>query len=121
MKSYDPDEFVMWIASLINRAITEENVDDFAVNVAQANKFAKAYQYFTNLAKENGGRIDGVMLQPQFRVAGFTIQLPYLDLVAESVKEFASQLQEADAVTFSPTNDVVDISINIPNVFYPKS
>lgn len=121
MEIHSPDDFVMWAASLYQRAILEENVGDFVVNVSQAQKFGEVYRYFQKLAKENGGRIEHVMLQPQFRAAGFTATFPYIDLVEESVQEFASQLQAADAVTFSPSGGIVDISINIPDVFRPKA
>ena len=120
MEINNPDEFVMWAASLFQRAILEEKTEDFVVNVEQAQKFGEAYRYFQRLAKENGGHIENVMLQPQLRAAGFTATFPYLDLVEESVKEFASRLQDADAVTFSPSDNIMDISINIPDVFRLK-
>ena len=38
MGAYNPDEFVMWLAELMKRAVLEENIDDFAVNVVQASR-----------------------------------------------------------------------------------
>ena len=87
----------------------------YIVNPANYKRFIKVFHYYKALAAETDGVITHFCNQPERIHAGFSVVVPYLDLVKQAVKEYAQILSYVDVLGVEATGDnriKIDVSVN---------
>lgn len=101
--------------------LEKRNNDDYEVDQVQMAKLVHAYQFFSNLAKRDGGMVEPFDITPKMVHSGITAYFTVFYVARDEMKEFAEIVGDMSALSLDATTDgQVCISFNIPNVFRLK-
>ena len=95
--------------------------EDFETNPEQMEKLNNLISFFKQAAKDLGGKIESIDLNPSNPPNGITANFIVFDLFGDDVRRFCDVIRECSAISMDVTiNDEISISCTIPNVFTLK-
>lgn len=91
----------------------------YVVNEHNMKKFSKVYDFFRQIADEDGGEVRCFDVHPESVSASVSIEISLLDLYRDSLKQFVDILQYIDVFEASPTDDSdgILITVSVTNVW----
>ena len=117
----DDFELLKGVYELFLHDLESRNDDDYEVDKIQMAKLVRAYQFFSKLAKRDGGRVEPFDITPKMVHSGITAYFRVFYVALSEMEEFKEIVQDMTALTLDTTVDgEVCISFNIPNVFRLK-
>jgi hypothetical protein len=84
-------------------------------------KLSDLVEIFKKAAKDLGGKIESVSLDPSNPPSGVTANFVVFDLFGEDVQRFCDVIRSCSAISMDVnTNDEICISCTVPDVFILK-
>lgn len=121
-QSISDKEFAERFLAAYNQETGDAKPEDFEVNPIQMEKLNNLVEFFRKAAKDLGGRIISVDIDPVLPPNGVTANFIVFDIAGNDVKRFCDVIRECSALSMDVTvNDEISISCTIPNVFVRKS
>ena len=94
--------------------------DEYQINPQQLQKLVDLIDFFKKAAKDLGGKIESIDIDPAAPPNGITANFVVFDLFGEDVQRFCEVIRHCSAISMDVTiNDEVSISCTVPNVFMP--
>ena len=119
--SISDHEFAKRLVDAFDKEMEGVTSDDFAIDTTQMKKLNDLIEFFKKAAKDLGGKIDSISLDPSNPPNGVTASFVVFDLFGDDVQRFCNVIRECSAISFDVTNrDEVCISCTIPGVFVRK-
>ena len=114
-------EFARKIMNALGKEMEDVNTEDFEVNPDQMKKLSDLVEFFKKAAKDLGGKIESVSLDPSNPPSGVTANFVVFDLFGEDVQRFCDVIRSCSAISMDVnTNDEICISCTVPDVFILK-
>ena len=114
-------EFSQRLVAKLKSAYSGASAEDFALDPIQLRKFLDLLDFFEKAAKDLGGKIEAVDLDPLNPPTGLTASFVVFDLAGDDVQRFCDVIRNCSAISMDVTSDdKVCISCTIPKVFVPK-
>ena len=114
-------EFAKRFMAAYNKELKDFDPDEYQVNLTQLQKLINLIDFFKKAAKDLGGKIDSIDIDPSSPPNGITANFIVFDIFGEDVQRFCDVLRHCSAVSMDVTvHDEVSISCTIPNVFTLK-
>lgn len=114
-------EFAKRLVGALDEAMSGLAPDDFEVDPDQMQKLHDLIEFFKKAAKDLGGKIESVRLDPLSPPNGITANFIVFDLFGDDVQKFCEVIRNCSAVSMDTTvNNEVSISCTIPGVFVRK-
>ena len=118
----DPTISDLEFAKRLTEAFDEEmegvNPEDIEVNPTQMKKLNDLVEFFKKAAKDLGGKIESVSLDPSNPPNGVTANFLVFDLFGEDVQRFCDVIRACSAISMDVNvKDEICISCTVPNVF----
>lgn len=113
------EEYVRNLGKLYNKVLSLRSNDDYIINQPQMDKLVEVLNFFIDAAKECGGKIEPMNLEPRAEHGGVTATFLVFDIHGEKIQEFCKAISYTSAMTIDATNDGICISVTVPNVFKP--
>jgi len=115
-------EFARKLVAAFDLEMQNMKPEDFEVDEVQLEKLKKLAMFFDKAAKDLGGKIVSVDLDPLVPPCGITANFIVFDLFGDEVKKFCDVLRECSAVSMDATDSgEVSISCTIPGIFVEKT
>lgn len=115
-------EFAKRLVESGNKALEGLYPDDFDIDQEQMRKFDNLVEFFKKAAKDLGGKIESVSLNPTNPPSGVTANFVVFDLFGDDVQKFCDVIRECSAISMDITDkDEISISCTIPGVFKFRS
>ena len=117
----DQDALLKWAYEAYLKGIESRKDEDYEVDKVQMAKLVRAYRFFSDLAKRDGGHVEPFDITPRMQSSGITAYFTVFYVTDNEMEEFAEIMRDASALSMDSTLDnEVCISFNIPNVFRRK-
>lgn len=114
-------EFARRIMNALGKEMEGVSTQDFEVNPDQMKKLSNLVEFFKKAAKDLGGKIESVSLDPSNPPSGVTANFVVFDLFGEDVQRFCDVIRSCSAISMDVnTNDEICISCTVPDVFIRK-
>ena len=87
----------------------------YILNPENYQRFVKVYAYFLDLAESNEGTVSRLDIKPTSIRAGISIEVPIVELLRDSIREFTDILSDVDVfnVTAGASDSLlIDASVN---------
>ena len=115
-------EFACFFQTELERHLRETSDQDYRLNPPQALAFATLVRRVRELADEFEGRVEPIKIIPRLCCGSVTATLPLIDLSESALRKFSSILQYTSALTVDALTDgSICISLNVPDVYVPKT
>lgn len=114
-------EFAKRFVEAYKKEAGELNLDDFIIDPVQLKKLNELVEFFEKTAKDLGGEIVSVDINPVLPSNGVTANFIVFDLLGDEIKKFCDVIQHCSAISMDVTSDdEICISCTIPNIFFHK-
>ena len=114
-------EFSKRLVSAYQKATENINPDEYIVDIEQFRKLNNLVEFFKNTAKELGGKIESIDINPAEPPNGVTANFIVFDLFGDEIKRFCDVIQHCSAISMDVTvKDEICISCTIPGIFVRK-
>lgn len=118
--SISDEEFAKRFVAAYEDAMKNIDPDDYTVDPVQVKKLYDLIEFFTQSAKELGGKIESVDIGLGIS-NGITANFIVFDLFGDEVERFSDVIRNCSAVTMDVTaSKEISISCTIPSIFIPK-
>ena len=96
--------------------------DDFDIDQVQMDKLNELVAFFRKAAKDLGGKIESVNINPLNPPSCVTANFVVFDLFGADIQKFCDVIRNCSAISMDVTvDDEVSISCTIPGVFKVRS
>ena len=113
-------EFVKRFMVAYHKEMEDFDPDEYQINPQQLQKLVDLIDFFKKAAKDLGGKIESIDIDPAAPPNGITANFVVFDLFGEDVQRFCEVIRHCSAISMDVTiNDEVSISCTVPNVFMP--
>lgn len=120
-KSLSDEEFARRFKAACEEEMRRTDTDDLMIDPVQLSKLNDLVGFFKKAAKDLGGRIVSIDLNPVLPPNGVTANFVVFDLAGDDVKRFCDVVRECSAISMDVTDtDEICISCTIPGVFIHK-
>ena len=90
----------------------------YVMNEHNMEKFGKVYDFFCALADDDGGKVRGFDIRPEYLYAEISIEVSSVDLHRDEMKQFLEVLQYVDVLDIkATTSDGLLICANVKNLW----
>lgn len=114
-------EFAKRLIEAQKQAMDGMTPEDFDINPDQLQKLNNLVEFFKKAAKDLGGKIVSVDLDPLDPPCGVTARFIVFDLFGEDIQRFCDVIRECSAISMDVMDtDEIEISCTIPNIFVQK-
>lgn len=114
-------EFVKRFMAAYHKEMEDFDPDEYQVNPEQLQKLINLIDFFKKAAKDLGGKIESIDIDPAAPPNGITANFIVFDLFGEDIQRFCEVIRHCSAISMDVTvKDEVSISCTIPNVFTLK-
>ena len=120
--SISDEEFAKRFIAAFDESMKDAKPEDFEVNPEQLKKLEDLVAFFKKAAKDLGGKVVSVDLDPLMPPSGVTANFIVFDLFGDDIQRFCDVIRECSAISMDVTNkNEVSISCTIPAVFIEKT
>jgi len=119
--SIDDLEFAKRLMQEHQKAMEEFDPNDYEADPEQLAKLNDLVDFFKKAAKDLGGKIESISLDPANPPNGVTANFIVFDLFGDEIQRFCDVIRACSAISMDVTvNDEISISCTIPGVFVHK-
>ena len=113
--------FERMIYEIYEEEMSKRENADYEKCDEQMKKLSEAYQFFSDIAEEQNGRVDPLRIVPKEEHCGVTAYFTLFYLNGDELQRFSKIVGDMSAISIdSLTDGTVCISFTIPNVFKKK-
>jgi len=114
-------EFSKRFLAAYRKEMESFNPDDWTIDQAQLQKLHDLIEFFKKAAKDLGGKIDSIDIDPAAPPNGITANFLVFDLFGDEVQQFCDVVRHCSAISMDVTvDDEISISCTVPNIFVRK-
>ena len=114
-------EFAKQLMEAYDKEMANANPEDYEIDPIQLKKMNDLIEFFKKAAKDLGGKIESIDLNPSKPPNGITANFIVFDLFGDDIQRFCDVIRHCSAISMDVTvNDEISISCTIPGVFVHK-
>lgn len=113
------DEIFASTLGIMQEAIMAKCKDEnYTINKDNYEKYLFVLGNLLKMAKEQGGKLEDIDIQPKQQHAFVTVVFEMIDLYGENVKTFTDMVEKVDVFSVEPLTDgTIRVGVTINNVF----